>query len=64
MPASVLALHLLDLETRYVHASDYVREEGDHVVVAHGHVGNNLLESDLLDRMVLVLLSAAVQLEA
>ena len=47
-----------------MHAANNVREEGDHVVVAHGHVCDNLLEGRLLCREVLVLLAAAVELEA
>lgn len=48
--------HLLDLQCRNHHALDNVGEEGGHVVVAHGHVGDNLLERDLLAGKVLVLL--------
>lgn len=40
--------HLLDLESGDHHALDYVGEEGGHVVVAHGHVCDDLLEGDLL----------------
>jgi len=37
---------------------DDIGEQGDHIVVAHGHVGNNLLESNLLAEVTLVLLSS------
>lgn len=50
--------HLLDLQGRYHHALDDVGEEGGHVVIAHGHVGDNLLERNLLAGKVLVLLVA------
>jgi hypothetical protein len=56
--------HLFDLKVWDVHAADNIGKQGDHIVVAHGHVGNNLLEGDLLGGEVLVLLAAAIQLEA
>jgi hypothetical protein len=56
--------HLLDLEAGDMHATNNVREEGHHVIVAHGHVGDNLLEGRLLGGEVLVLLAAAVEFEA
>lgn len=46
-----------------MHAANNVRKEGNHVIVAHGHVGDNLLEGGLLGGEVLILLSAAVELE-
>ena len=55
--------HLLDLQTLNGHAGDDIGEQANHVVVTHGHVGDNLLESNLLLGKVLVLLAAAVQLE-
>lgn len=57
-------LHFLDLETRNIHATNNIGEEGDHVVVAHGHVGHNPLQGHLLGAMILILLAAAVQLES
>ena len=56
--------HFLNLQAGNVHTADYIGKEGDHLVVAHGHVGNDLLESDLLLVEVLILLAAAVELEA
>jgi hypothetical protein len=47
-----------------VHGRNDIRKQGDHVVVAHGHVGDDLLEGCLLCGEVLVLLAAAVELEA
>lgn len=55
--------HLLDLQAWDVHAAHDIGEEGYHVVVAHGHVRNNLLQGRLLRGEVLVLLSAAVELK-
>ena len=55
--------HLLDLQARNFHTANNIREQGHHIIVAHGHVGHNFLEGDLLGRMVLVLLSTARQLE-
>lgn len=57
-------LHLLDFKTRNVHAADDVGEKRNHVIIAHCHVGNDFLQGDLLYRMILILLSTAVQLEA
>ena len=54
--------HLLDLQTGYLHARYDVWEKSDHVVVAHSHICDDLLQRDLLCRVVLVLLPAAVQL--
>jgi len=48
-------IHLLDLEALDLHAADNVRKQSNHVVIAHGHVGNDLLESDLLGGVVLIL---------
>jgi hypothetical protein len=56
--------HLLNFQARNVHAGNNIWEQRNHVIVAHGHVGDNLLKRDLLAREVLLLLSAAVQLEA
>jgi len=46
-----------------MHAADDVGEEGHHVVIAHGHVGDDLLEGRLLGGEILVLLAAAVELQ-
>ena len=59
-----MRLHFLDLQTRYVHTTYDVREQCNHIIIAHGHVGNNLLEGCLLRREVFILLTAAVQFEA
>jgi hypothetical protein len=53
--------HLLDLQAGNLHAVQDVWEEGDHVIVAHGHIGNDLLESILLGGVVLVFLSTSRQ---
>lgn len=57
-------LHLLDLQARNIHTANDIGKEGDHVVVAHGHVGNDSLEGHLFGAMILILLAAAVQLES
>ena len=54
---NVEILHLLDLQTWELHAIQYIWEQRHHVVVAHGHIGDDLLESILLGGVVLVLLS-------
>ena len=56
-------LHLLNLQALQMHATDDVGEERHHVVITHSHIGDNLLERNLLARIVFVLLSTAVQLE-
>ena len=45
-----------------MHACDDIWEETNHIIVAHGHVGYDLLEGDLLRRVILVFLASAVQL--
>ena len=57
-------LHLLDLQNLNIHAVYNVWEKCNHVVVAHGHVGHNLLECILLCGIVLILLAAVGQLLA
>ena len=52
--------HLLDLQALDLHATHNIGKQGYHIVVTHGHVGNNLLESDLLGRLVFVLFATAV----
>lgn len=47
-----------------MHTCDDVREEGYHIVVTHCHVGDNLFERNLLCGIVLVFLTAAIELEA
>jgi hypothetical protein len=47
-----------------LHAVDDVREQRYHVVVAHGHIGHDALQRNLLGRIVLVPLSASVQLSS
>lgn len=59
-----VSIHLFDLQTRYLHTADNVRKEGHHVVIAHCHVGNDLLESNLLRGVVLVFLPSAVELQS
>lgn len=49
--------HLLDLEYWYLHAANDIGKKRDHVIVAHGHVGDNLLQSSLLGYVILVLLA-------
>lgn len=53
--ATVDSVHLFDLESGNVHALDNVWEESGHVVVAHSHVGDNLLEGDFFASEILVL---------
>ena len=38
----VTGVHLFDLQAGYVHAVYYVWKESHHIIIAHGHVGNNL----------------------
>jgi hypothetical protein len=52
------SIHFLDLEGWNHHALNDIGEQGSHVIVAHGHVCNNLLERYLLPRKVLVLFVA------
>ena len=54
--------HLLDLQARYLHTANNVREKRYHIIVAHGHIGHDLLEGNLLYRIVLVLFASTVQL--
>ena len=56
--------HLFNFQALDGHAGDNIGKQTDHVIVTHGHVGDNLLEGNLLLGKVLVLLAAAVQLEA
>lgn len=42
-----------------MHTSNNIWKEGNHVVVAHGHIGDNLLESNLLVVVHLVLFGGA-----
>ena len=57
-------LHLLDFQRVDLHATNHVGKQSYHVIVAHGHIGNNLLQSNLLGTEVLVLLAAARKLDA
>lgn len=50
--------HLLNLQAGNVHAADDIGKQRDHVVVAHGHVGDNLLEGNLLAMVGLVLFAS------
>lgn len=50
-------LHLFDFQYWYLHASDNIWEEGNHVIVAHGHICNDLLERVLLRGMIFVFLT-------
>jgi len=52
------SIHLLDLKRRNHHALDDIWEQRSHVVIAHGHIGNYLLERNLLSREVFILLVA------
>lgn len=63
-PSSVFGphVHLLDLQTRQIHTGDHVGEQGHHIVVAHSHVGDDLLESDLFGRVVLILPASIIEL--
>lgn len=64
LPPPWSALHLLDLEAWNRHAIDNVGKQRDHVIVAHRHVGHNLLQGDLLRGKVLVLLVPKLELLA
>ncbi len=47
-----------------MHATNHIRKQCHHVIVAHGHVGHNLFECNLLRRIVLVLLAPTVELQS
>lgn len=55
----MLDVHLLYFQTGQVHTVNDVREQANHIVIAHGHVGDDSLKSYLLSGMVLVLLATA-----
>ena len=48
--------HLLDFQTLQTHNTHYIWKQCHHVVVTHSHVRDNLLERNLLGRIVLILL--------
>lgn len=54
--------HLLDLQYRNLHARNDIWEECDHVIVAHGHIRDYLLQGCLLGNMILVLLTIVLKL--
>lgn len=54
-----ILLHFLDFKYRDLHTSHDVRKEGDHIVVAHRHVGDDFLERIFLSGMVFVLLAGS-----
>lgn len=54
-------VHLLDLQAGQVHTADDIREQADHIIVAHSHVGHDLLERNLFGRIVLVLLTTTAE---
>lgn len=53
--------HLLHLNTLNPHATHNIRKQRHHIIIAHGHIGDNLLQRNLLARKVLVLLAAALR---
>ena len=54
-------IHLLDLQTRQIHAVDNIGKQSNHIIIAHSHIGDNLFEGDFLGGVVLVLLAAAIK---
>lgn len=59
-----LCVHFLDLPIFNLHTIDHIGKECNHVIIAHGHISNDLLESHLLGSMVLVLLDSIAELLA
>lgn len=57
-------IHFLDLQAWNLHTANNIGEQSYHVVVAHGHVGHDLLEGNLLGRVILVLLTTTVELQS
>ncbi len=57
-------LHFLDFSGLDLHAIDDIWKECHHVVIAHCHVCDDLLEGVLLEGVIFVLLSSARQLLA
>lgn len=51
-------IHFLDLQRWDHHALDNIGEQGCHVVITHGHIGHNFLQSNLLACEVLIFLVA------
>lgn len=58
----VLNVHLLYLQTGQIHTADNIWKQSNHIIIAHGHVGDDLLESDLLGGVILVLFASANKL--
>lgn len=49
-----LYVHFLDFPVIDLHTTDHIREQSNHVIVAHRHISNNLLERHLFSSMILV----------
>ena len=62
LPPRNAYVHFLNLQTRYRHAIHDIRKQGHHIVVAHSHVRDDLLERNLLRGMILILFTAAIKL--
>lgn len=45
-----------------MHARNHIWKETDHIVIAHGHVGDNLLKGDFLRSMILIFLAFDLEL--
>lgn len=58
----VLNVHLLYLQTWQIHTADNIWKQSNHIIIAHCHVGNDLLESNLLGGVILVLFASANKL--
>lgn len=57
-------IHLFDFQAGYRHTVDDVGKQSHHIVVAHSHVGHNLLQRNLLGRVVLVFPPPAGQFDS
>ncbi len=57
------SIHLLDLPVVDLHTIDDIREECNHIVIAHGHIGHDLLEGHLLESMILVFLDPIAEFQ-
>lgn len=56
-------IHLFNLPVVNLHTIDHIRKKRNHIVVTHGHIGNNFFESDLLGSMILVFLDPITELQ-
>lgn len=58
------SIHLLDLPVVDLHAVDHIRKECNHIVIAHGHIGHDLLEGHLLECMILIFFDPIAEFQA